>query len=659
MDFKEILKFQVMSQIGNQQHATVPQTGKDSNMLLILYQYLLMACVGVFEDFIKLLPKLLSDMKNVLVDNFKNKVEKAIETKPKLVSDHAVPLSKRHFLNSFTMTRIYSVQDGSKSNKTSGSEESDVMVDAVISQMSKLDNVPSFHLVDNAHVMVNYKDTPIQMSKDVYVKIDDATYHEDRLSRIKISLLSNTISAAEITNYVRGLYNAYIETMKNSLGNDIFFFDQKEKNHTITRPPPGDPRTDPQEANINFRRMKVNSASKQLCFTMTKFHSNKKFSNIYGEQVREIEQRVKFFINNRDWYDSKGIPYQLGLLLSGLPGAGKTSVIRAIANLTKRHIINVNFANITTATQLKNLFYSEKLQAYTDNSLDNTHSYFIPIEQRLYVLEEIDAIGDIVKQRDGSITKETSIPDELNLMEILTVLDGTMEIPGRMVVITSNHPEVLDKALIRPGRVDLKVKFSYASRELIVEMYEGYLDVKFDKEKNMSRLPHNLLSPAEVGQVLFRHCDMNHTEDEIVEDLIETGKEAKLSKNITINYDFENSEPQAIEHFSQPTEQSKSHGDILDEKKNSNEEKSQKCVPLTKPLHSSLLQTFAETFPDSAYEKYTTRTVKTKTEYNVNTPKYLDDIQVGAQQISYYDSSNPSLSLIETISDPYSNFAKF
>ena len=645
MDFKEILKFQVMSQIGNQQHANVPQTGKNSNMLLILYQYLLMACVGIFEDFIKLLPKLLSDMKNVLVDNFKNKVEKAIETKPKLVSDHAVPLSKRHFLNSFTMTRIYSVQDGSKSNKTSGSEESDVMVDAVISQMSKLDNVPSFHLVDNAHVMVNYKDTPIQMSRDVYVKIDDATYHEDRLSRIKISLLSNTISAAEITNYVRGLYNAYIETMKNSLGNDIFFFDQKEKNHTITRPPPGDPRTDPQEANINFRRMKVNSASKQLCFTMTKFHSNKKFSNIYGEQVREIEQRVKFFINNREWYDSKGIPYQLGLLLSGLPGAGKTSVIRAIANLTKRHIINVNFANITTATQLKNLFYSEKLQAYTDNSLDNTHSYFIPIEQRLYVLEEIDAIGDIVKQRDGSITKETSIPDELNLMEILTVLDGTMEIPGRMVVITSNHPEVLDKALIRPGRVDLKVKFSYASRELIVEMYEGYLDVKFDKEKNMSRLPHNLLSPAEVGQVLFRHCDMGHMEDQIVEDLIETGKEAATSKNITIISDFDVDEPKTIKHSQNEPKKSQDNDNILgksiDEKKNSNEFDSPKCpqpIDLLKQWDSAATE--ANTFE----RKYTTRVKECSL---LETEKPADPL--------YYNN----YPLLPTVADSYSSFAKF
>jgi SpoVK/Ycf46/Vps4 family AAA+-type ATPase len=251
---------------------------------------------------------------------------------------------------------------------------------------------------------------------------------------------------------------------------------------------------------------------------MAPFYSNKKFSNIYGDEIRLIEKRIKFFIENRNWYDSKGIPYQLGFLLSGIPGTGKTSVIRAIANLTKRHIINVNFANINTATQLKNLFYSDKIQVYTDQTFTNIQTYHIPIEQRLYVLEEIDAIGDIVKQRSSDSENISTINDELTLMEILTVLDGTMEIPGRIVIMTTNHPEILDSALVRPGRIDINVKFTYSKRELIAEMFEAYLDIQFPIDK-LNKLPDRKLSPAEIGEILFRHFDHKENIDAIIDDL--------------------------------------------------------------------------------------------------------------------------------------------
>jgi len=122
---------------------------------------------------------------------------------------------------------------------------------------------------------------------------------------------------------------------------------------------------------------------------------------------------VDFFLKNRAWYDKRGIPYQLGLLLSGIPGSGKTSIIRAMANLTKRHIINVNFANITTATQLKNLFFSDKLTVFTDSTMFNADTLTIPIENRIFVLEEIDAIGNIVHQRDPDATQEDVLPDEV------------------------------------------------------------------------------------------------------------------------------------------------------------------------------------------------------------------------------------------------------
>ena len=97
-------------------------------------------------------------------------------------------------------------------------------------------------------------------------------------------------------------------------------------------------------------------------------------------------------------------------------------------------------------------------------------SFFIPIDQRIYVLEEIDAIGNIVKQRQNTNAgndKPESLNDEVTLAEILTVLDGTMEVPGRIIIMTSNHPETLDRALVRPGRIDVHVHFGFSKCEKI------------------------------------------------------------------------------------------------------------------------------------------------------------------------------------------------
>ena len=70
--------------------------------------------------------------------------------------------------------------------------------------------------------------------------------------------------------------------------------------------------------------------------------------------------------------------------------------------------------------------------------------------------------------------------------------------------MTSNRPEILDKALIRPGRIDVSVKFGCANRKLIVEMYESFFCSAFT-EHLTNRLPDEKLTAAEVGQVLFRN----------------------------------------------------------------------------------------------------------------------------------------------------------
>jgi ATP-dependent 26S proteasome regulatory subunit len=528
MDIKEMIKFQMISQLGGGQ--TNQNNNSSSNFKEIIFKFMIFLLMSMIDDIIKVVPKLFNEYKNNYSNYFTNKVkEKLIDNKNKQLIDTSVNLNTRHEINIFNLSRIYQKSDSDKNNNNNDAEESNSIVDALIAFVSKLNNIPTLKLINNGKVMMTYKDKPMQIFKDIFLKIDAIDLAPNgSCNSIKISLLSNNLTSSELAAFVKNIHIDYLETIKNSLGDKIYYFDQKSSSN---QPPPM-PIANDKTSIDNHKRMIINTSPKQLSFTMAKFYSNKQFSNIYGEEVRLIEKRIKFFINNKDWYDSKGIPYQIGLLLSGLPGAGKTSIIRAIANMTKRHIVNVNFANITTATQLKNLFYSDKINVFKDTSTNDLQSYFIPIEQRLYILEEIDAIGDIVKQRTSDNESIQSINDELTLMEILTVLDGTMEIPGRMVIMTSNHPEFLDKALIRPGRIDVNVNFGYATKELITEMFSAYFDIEFPIDQIIN-LPNKQLSPAEVGQVLFRHFD-NYNINNIINDLNETAKSLNRIKPVEI-----------------------------------------------------------------------------------------------------------------------------
>jgi hypothetical protein len=240
-------------------------------------------------------------------------------------------------------------------------------------------------------------------------------------------------------------------------------------------------------------------------------------------------------MNNKSWYDIKGLPYTLGFLFYGNPGCGKTSMIKAIANITQRHIININFSNIKKKSQLKQLFYDIDLLC-TNNY--TTEILKIPIKDRLYVFEDIDCVNNIkvLKQRDfkkpatkaegpkikpdkkfdhlsqqmfnsNNVTnEEEEDDDDIDLSTVLNILDGTLENPNRIIIFTSNFPEILDKALIRPGRIDMMIEFKLASHKIIIDMYKSYYEEEPDSEL-VNNIPEEFWTPAELSQIYFNNLD--------------------------------------------------------------------------------------------------------------------------------------------------------
>jgi hypothetical protein len=330
-----------------------------------------------------------------------------------------------------------------------------------------------------------------------------------------IELFSYTKSMQELRAFLNKITHEYKIKIENKLGDKMYYFNQNPMNAPATA-----------NGVKDYTKLPNNSV-----FTMKVFQTNRKFTNLFGPEISVVRKRVEFFTKNRKWYDTKGIPYTLGLLLSGQAGAGKTSSIKCLANETKRHIININLNNDITKTQLENLFFNELIMVL-NVSTGQSEKYYIPLDQRIYVLEDIDAQSDLVMERaakvkpldkcpdvPGSIKTNPNKPDtysndeswtqaeKIDLSFLLNLLDGVLEIPGRIVIMTSNFPEKLDHALIRPGRIDVIANFTKCSHHTMIEMMEFFYDIVLtDKEKEtILRTNEYVISPAEMSKIMFEN----------------------------------------------------------------------------------------------------------------------------------------------------------
>ena len=328
----------------------------------------------------------------------------------------------------------------------------------------------------------------------------------------RMEVYSYTLPMDALREEVTHIVHAYLVKMNNKLGNQLYYFN--EFPYQVYRD---------QQGMIDYTK-----APKELCFTMHKFVTNRSFRNVFGEDIDVIRRRVEYFRDNRAWYDDQGIPYSLGIMASGLPGTGKTSVIKCIANDLKRHIVNVHLSDTMTKTQLERLFYSDELSVISRTG--KTEMYSIPIDRRLYVIEDIDCQCDMVLDRATTTTttepptltsvlqKERDQNQKITLSFFLNLMDGILETPGRVMYMTTNFRDKLDKAFTRPGRVDVMRHFgnstAYQMEQLITHRYGITLS---DAQRDVLISIDRSTTTAEVSRILFENMD---TVDRALEELV-------------------------------------------------------------------------------------------------------------------------------------------
>ena len=294
---------------------------------------------------------------------------------------------------------------------------------------------------------------------------------------------------------------------------------------------------------------------KYNCWNEYEFISNKNMNNLYIDNKDLLLQKIDFFINNECWYNKFGIHYALGLCLYGPPGTGKTSLIKAIANYTQRHIIVISLKLIKTKRQLETFFFENRYNTYNDiNSIN--------FDKKIIVFEDIDCIGDIVKKRgddkkdkhDNISNKESSnkessnkessnkessnkessnsiiktlldindnnnnmsssfnktllYEDPLTLDDLLNLWDGIRETPGRILIMTSNHYRKLDEALIRPGRIDINLELNKLSHKTLNDIYYNFYN-EFLTVKQLKHIPEKYHTPAEIINIHINYPNKN------------------------------------------------------------------------------------------------------------------------------------------------------
>ncbi|KAJ2509529.1 26S proteasome regulatory subunit 8 [Coemansia sp. RSA 2049] len=163
------------------------------------------------------------------------------------------------------------------------------------------------------------------------------------------------------------------------------------------------------------------------------------------KQIKEIKEVIELPVKHPELFEALGIAQPKGVLLYGPPGTGKTLLARAVAHHTDCRFIRVSG--------------SELVQKYIGEGSRMVRELFVMAREHapsIIFMDEIDSIGSS-RGEGGSSGSDSEV--QRTMLELLNQLDGFEPTQSIKVIMATNRIDILDSALLRPGRIDRKIEF--------------------------------------------------------------------------------------------------------------------------------------------------------------------------------------------------------
>ena len=192
------------------------------------------------------------------------------------------------------------------------------------------------------------------------------------------------------------------------------------------------------------------------------------YSEVAGldEQIEAVREAIELPLTSPELFAKVGIEAPKGILLVGPPGCGKTLIAKAVANHTDATFIR--------------MVGSELAQKYIGEGGRMVRELFSLAKEKspsIIFLDEIDAIG--AKRLDGSTSGDREV--QRTLMQLLAELDGFDSLENVKIIAATNRPDILDDALLRPGRFDRVIEIPMPdekARSAIISLHVKNMNTK-------------------------------------------------------------------------------------------------------------------------------------------------------------------------------------
>ena len=232
---------------------------------------------------------------------------------------------------------------------------------------------------------------------------------------------------------------------------------------------------------------------------------------LQNEDKKRLYNCLDNFKNRKHLLQELGFPLKLGVLLYGLPGTGKSATILSIASYLQKDLFYVDLKTIKTNGDLKKIF---------------DHILTINLNGGILVFEDIDCATNVVKKRtssnqviDNSNTEATTTSiantekEAFTLDYFLNVLQGTLTRDNTIFIMTTNFVENLDDALIRDGRIDVKIEMKLTNKEQLTQMWKTIFKRDL-KPEVLNRFIEYKFTPASILASLSQYLASGETIDD-------------------------------------------------------------------------------------------------------------------------------------------------